>query len=147
MNMQKETERTQKLNPLTILYIVVALAVISVIYDYKVSVVCVIVMMLVAAGFGEFTSYLKLWSRSILWMCALCFVLQIFFIPGEDVIWKYGVFQVTREGLEQASKLCSRLFGAGSAALAVVAGPRSAVSFPPPRSPQPVFFPLSPPLL
>ena len=117
MNMQKETERTQKLNPLTILYIVVALAVISVIYDYKVSVVCVIVMMLVGAGFGEFTSYLKLWSRSILWMCALCFVLQIFFIPGEDVIWKYGVFQVTREGLEQASKLCSRLFGAGSAAI------------------------------
>lgn len=37
--------------------------------------------------------------------------------------------------------------GPVSAALAVVAGPRSAVSFPPPRSPQPVFFPLSPPLL
>lgn len=37
--------------------------------------------------------------------------------------------------------------GPVSAALAVVAGPRSAVSFPPPRSPQPVFFSSLPPLL
>ncbi len=117
MNVQKETGRTQKLNPLTILYIVAALAVISVVYDYKVSVVCVVMMMFIAAGFGEFTSYFKLWCKSILWMCALCFVLQIFFIPGEDIIWKYGVFQVTREGFGQAVKLCSRLFGAGSAAI------------------------------
>lgn len=35
--------------------------------------------------------------------------------------------------------------GPVSAALAVVAGPRSAVSFPPPRSPQPVFFSSLPP--
>lgn len=117
MDMQKEVERTQKLNPLTILYIVAALAIISIVYDYKVSVVCVAVMMLIAAGFGKLTSYLKLWTRSILWMCALCFVLQIFFIPGEDVIWKFGVFQMTAEGLKQALKLCSRLFGAGSAAI------------------------------
>ena len=115
--MQKEVERTQKLNPLTILYIVISLAVISVVYDYKVSIVCVDVMMSVAAGFGRLASYLKLWSRSILWMCALCFVLQIFFIPGEEVIWSFGVFQITAEGLAQAAKLCSRLFGAGSAAI------------------------------
>lgn len=60
--MQKEVERTQKLNPLTILYIVISLAVISVVYDYKVSIVCVAVMMSVAAGFGRLASYLKLWS-------------------------------------------------------------------------------------
>jgi len=115
--MQKEMQRNQGLNPLTVLYIIVALALISVVYDYKVSIVCVIVMMFIAAGFGKFKPYVTLWLKSILWMCALCFVLQIFFIPGEDIIWQFGVFRITREGLNQAAKLCSRLFGAGSAAI------------------------------
>lgn len=115
--MVKERKGVRALNPLTILYMIIVLAVAAVLFDYRVTLLTVAVMILIAVISGVGAPYVKLWMKSMLLICIICFVLQSLFIPGEDVLWKMWVFSVTREGLEKAIVLSSRILGAGSAIL------------------------------
>ena len=115
--MEKERKGVRALNPLTILFLIVVLAVVSVIFDYRITLLTVLVMILIAVFSGVGASYIKLWMKSMLLICIICFVLQALFIPGEDILWKWWVFSVTREGLQKAIVLSSRILGAGSAIL------------------------------
>ena len=115
--MVKERKGVRALNPLTILYMIIVLAVVAVLFDYRVTLLTVAVMILIAVISGVGAPYVKLWMKSMLLICIICFVLQSLFIPGEDVLWKMWVFSVTREGLEKAIVLSSRILGAGSAIL------------------------------
>lgn len=105
------------LNPLTILYLVILLAIISALFDYRVTIVSVLVMMLLAGVSGEGKAYFLLWLKSIFLICVICFVLQSLFIPGEQIIWKVWVFSIKVESVQKAIILCSRILGIGSAIL------------------------------
>lgn len=115
--MKAERRGAKALNPLTVLFLIVALALAAVIFDYRVTLGMVLVMMLLAAVSGEGKAYVLLWLKSIFLMCAICFVFQVFFIPGKDIVWRFWVFSITSEGVHKAVTLCSRILGFGSAAL------------------------------
>ena len=107
----------KNLNPLTILYLIIMLAVISAVFDYKVTLITVTAMILIAAAAGEGKEFISLWLKSIFLICLICFILQSLFIPGEQVIWKIWIFSVKAESLKRAVALSSRILGIGSAIL------------------------------
>ena len=92
--MNERQKGVKALNPLTILYLVIALAVISAIFDYRVTLAAVAVMILIAASAGEGVSFIKLWLKSIVLICVICFILQSLFIPGEEVLWSFWVLSI-----------------------------------------------------
>lgn len=115
--MEAKQKGVKALNPLTTLYLVVVLAVVSALFDYRVTLVVIVVMLLLAAVSGEGKSFFMLWLKSIALICAICFVLQALFIPGEDIIWKFWIFSIKVESVNRAISLCSRILGIGSAIL------------------------------
>ena len=115
--MSERQKGVKALNPLTILYLVIALAVVSAIFDYRVTLATVVVMIVIAASAGEGVSFIKLWLKSIVLICVICFVLQSLFIPGEEVLGEFWVLQIKMESVQKAIVLCSRIMGIGSAIL------------------------------
>lgn len=115
--MKHKKRGLKTLNPVTTLCIIFMLGIVATIFDYKVM-ICMLLLMEIAAAFsGEGANYLKLWLKSVFLMCVVCFLFQVLFIPGEIEIWRIGIFSVTKESLESAITLCSRLLGIGSAAI------------------------------
>lgn len=115
--MNQRKKGVKSLNPLTIVYLVIALSVISLLFNVWVTVATVVVMFVFAAISGEGKSFFTLWLKSILLICVICFILQALFIPGENVIFKVWIFSVKEESLNKAIVLCSRIMGVGSAVL------------------------------
>lgn len=115
--MNKRKKGVKTLNPLTILYLIVALGVISILFSVYVTAATVVVMFVLAGVSGEGKAFFALWLKSILLICVVCFILQSLFIPGENVLWKIWIFSVKEESLSKAIVLCSRIMGVGSAVL------------------------------
>lgn len=115
--MQNNKEQKNILNPLTNLYIILALAIISALFGNGTAIICVLVMIGIAFTYRTGKEYLKLWVKTIFFVTVVCFIFQILFIPGDTVIWKLWVFSITQEGLDKAVSLCSKILGIGSAAI------------------------------
>ena len=115
--MQNNKEQKNILNPLTNLYIILALAIISALFGNGTAIICVLIMFGIAFIYRTGKEYLKLWVKMIFFVTVVCFVFQILFIPGDTVIWKLWVFSITQEGLDKAVSLCSKILGIGSAAI------------------------------
>lgn len=115
--MQNNKEQKNILNPLTNLYIILALAIISALFGNGTAIICVLVMIGIAFAYQTGKEYLKLWVKTIFFVTVVCFIFQILFIPGDTVIWKLWVFSITQEGLDKAVSLCSKILGIGSAAI------------------------------
>lgn len=115
--MQNNKEQKNILNPLTNLYIILALAIISALFGNGTAIICVLVMIGMAFTYRTGKEYLKLWVKMIFFVTVVCFIFQILFIPGDTVIWKLWVFSITQEGLDKAVSLCSKILGIGSAAI------------------------------
>lgn len=115
--MREKQKDVKTLNPLTILYLILVLAIVSALFDYRVTLITVAVMLLIAAISGVGRSFTALWLKSIVLICGICFVLQALFIPGEEIIWKLWIFSVKRESISKGISLCSRILGIGSAIL------------------------------
>ncbi len=115
--MEKKGKGLKALNPITALCIVLCLGIIATIFDYKVMLCMLIIMEIAAAVSGEGLTYIKLWLKSVFILCAICFLFQALFIPGETVLYKALIFTVTQESLDAAISLSTRLFGIGSAAI------------------------------
>lgn len=115
--MQNNKEQKNILNPLTNLYIILALAIISALFGNGTAIICVLIMFGIAFTYRTGKEYLKLWVKMIFFVTVVCFIFQILFIPGDTVIWKWWVFSITQEGLDKAVSLCSKILGIGSAAI------------------------------
>ena len=109
--MQNNKEQKNILNPLTNLYIILALAIISALFGNGTAIICVLVMIGIAFTYRTGKEYLKLWVKMIFFVTVVCF------ISGDTVIWKLWVFSITQEGLDKAVSLCSKILGIGSAAI------------------------------
>lgn len=115
--MQNNKGQKNILNPLTNLYIILALAIISALFGNGTAIICVLIMLGIAFIYRTGKEYLKLWVKMIFFVTVVCFIFQILFIPGDTVIWKLWVFSITQEGLDKAVSLCSKILGIGSAAI------------------------------
>lgn len=115
--MDKKQKGLKAWNPLTSLYLIIVLAIVSVLFDYRITLLMVAAMIVLAAASGVGMAFTKLWLKSIVLVCVICFILQSLFIPGEKVLWSLWIFSVTEEGVSKAIVLCSRILGVGSAIL------------------------------
>lgn len=115
--MDKKQKGLKAWNPLTSLYLIIVLAIVSVLFDYRITLLMVAAMIVLAAVSGVGAAFTKLWLKSIVLVCIICFILQSLFIPGEKVLWSLWIFSVTEEGVSKAIVLCSRILGVGSAIL------------------------------
>ena len=115
--MREKQKGAKALNPLTSLYMIIVLAIVSALFDYRVTLICVAAMLLISAVSGIGKSFVALWLKSIVLICIICFVLQSLFIPGEQILWKFWLFSVKAESVRKAISLCSRILGIGSAIL------------------------------
>ena len=115
--MDKKQKGLKAWNPLTSLYLIIVLAIVSVLFDYRITLLIVAAMIILAAVSGVGMAFTKLWLKSIVLVCIICFILQSLFIPGEKTLWSLWIFTVTEEGVSKAIVLCSRILGVGSGIL------------------------------
>ena len=81
----------KNLNPLTILYLIIMLAVISAVFDYKVTLITVTAMILIAAAAGEGKEFISLWLKSIFLIC-LIYLTVTFYSWGAGYLENMDIF-------------------------------------------------------
>ncbi|MFE4242834.1 energy-coupling factor transporter transmembrane component T family protein [Peribacillus butanolivorans] len=90
------------LNPLTKLNIVIALAIVSIISkNWQVSVSIIAFYFLLAALAGRIKPFAKLYIKLGLLIGSLLFIMRALFIPGETSLYKFWLFTITQEGINQ----------------------------------------------
>ena len=105
------------LNPITQLYLCLFIAVSSLFYDYRYTAVLIVVMIAIAAMAGKAGEFVGMWLKSIVLISVVVFVMQALFLPGDTVLWKFWIFSVKQEGIDNAVTLCTRIMGVGTAAV------------------------------
>lgn len=112
---EKRKNRMMALNPITKLYLMILLAIVSVLFDWKWAVGTVAVTIVFAKAAGKLSEFLRMWLKTIVLVSAFVFCMQALFLPGTDIWWRFWIFSVKGEGVRRAISLCSRILGAGTA--------------------------------
>lgn len=112
---EKKANRIMALNPITKLYLMALLAVVSVLFDWRWAVGTVAVTIVLSAAAGIFWKFLQMWLKTIVLVSIFVFCMQALFLPGTEVWWKFWIFSVKGEGVRRAISLCSRILGVGTA--------------------------------
>ncbi len=118
--MKEKTNPVMELNPITKIYIVVFLAVTSLFFSYYYTGAMVLIMILLAGAAGKGKEFLAMWIKTIVFITVFCFVMQALFLPGDTVLWKWLIFSVKLEGIQNAIILCTRILGVGSAVVLAI---------------------------
>lgn len=104
-----------ELHPLTkfyfSLFILVAVLIIPG-YIFAFAVFPVLVLIAILAGVAK--EFLSIVLKALLSVLILVFLMQMFFYPGEDVLWKSGIFSIKQEGLDYGLLLTSRILAIGA---------------------------------
>jgi cobalt/nickel transport system permease protein/energy-coupling factor transport system permease protein len=103
------------LNPLSQLAVLVVLAIASLLYGPTYNAVQLVVLMLVAAAAGCLAPFLKMWLKTVFFVSVVVFILQALLLPGDDVIAQVWILEATREGVDNALSLVTRIVGVGTA--------------------------------
>ena len=96
---------------------VVLLAFIALLFDYRISTVVLCVMIGMACAAGILKPFLSMWMKTIVFITVVVFIMQLFFLPGETEIWSFWIFSIKQESLSNAISVCTRLLGVGTAAV------------------------------
>ena len=70
--------------------------------------------MLIAYLAGEIKEFTKLVVKALLFLVIIIFLMQIFFYPGSEVFWRWGVLQISMEGVQYGLLMSSRVLAVGS---------------------------------
>ncbi|WP_313892068.1 energy-coupling factor transporter transmembrane component T [Psychrobacillus sp.] len=73
------------------------------------------VLVLVAIFAGVAKEFLNIVLKALLSVLIIVFIMQMFFYPGEHVLWSWKVFSIKQEGLNYGLILTSRILAIGSA--------------------------------
>lgn len=119
-NMKEKKNLIMDLNPITKIYMIVFLAVSSLFFSYYYTAAMVAVMIVLAALAGQGLEFVKMWLKTIVFITIFCFIMQALFLPGDTVLWKWAVFSVKMEGIQNAVVLCTRILGVGSAVVLAI---------------------------
>lgn len=82
----------------------------NVIYSYG----CFFICAVIAANCGVIKEYIKYGLASIGILAFFILIMQMFFYPGEGVIWSLGFLKLTEEGINFGLKMSSRIVAIGS---------------------------------
>lgn len=82
----------------------------SYIYAFCVVPLC----MLIALFAGEIREFVKLVIKALLVLVIVIFLMQCFFYPGSEVLWKWGVLKISMEGVQYGLIMSSRILAIGS---------------------------------
>lgn len=89
------------LNPLSKLNIVIVLAVVPMIaQSWQVSMAMIIFYFFLATASSRLKQFSKIYVKLALLIGSLLFIMRAMFIPGKDVLMKFGFITITKEGVD-----------------------------------------------
>ncbi|TQR21649.1 energy-coupling factor transporter transmembrane component T family protein [Psychrobacillus vulpis] len=104
-----------QLHPLTkfyfSLFILVAVLIVPG-YIFSFAVFPILVLIAILAGVTK--EFLSIVLKALLSVLVIVFIMQMFFYPGDEVLWKAGIFSITQEGLDYGLLLTSRILAIGA---------------------------------
>ena len=104
------------LHPLTKLYFALSISAASVISaNYSFIFSLFFVLLCIAFACKKGSSFVSTTLKALGILIVIIFLIQIFFYPGSDILWKNQTFRITQEGVDKGISLCSRILVIGSA--------------------------------
>lgn len=82
-------------------------------YAYPFSILLLTILIAILAG--KATNVLNLVIKGLVPIATLIFLLQIFFYPGDTILWSFWIFSIKMEGINFSLLLISRILALGSA--------------------------------
>lgn len=64
---------------------------------------------------GVFKEFMSIVVKALVSVLVIVFLMQIFFFPGEQVLWRWWIFEIKQEGVYYGLILTSRILAIGSA--------------------------------
>ncbi|WP_277586323.1 energy-coupling factor transporter transmembrane component T family protein [Psychrobacillus antarcticus] len=104
-----------QLHPLTKFYFSLFILVIVLIipgYSFAFAIFPVLVLIAVFAGVSK--EFLSIVLKALLSVLIIVFIMQMFFYPGDHVLWNWGIFSIKQEGVDYGLLLTSRILAIGS---------------------------------
>lgn len=114
MQMVEETyliNNSKKLNPLTYGLFTIMLIIGSLLFGVEFLILELIMLFVVAGITGILKTYTKTWLLTAVVLTLVVSLLQILFLPGDDVIFRFLIFDITTNGLDRALVIGSRILG------------------------------------
>lgn len=106
----------QNLYPTTkFLYVLFVIITSFVVPGYAYSFSMLLLTILIAKLAGKATNVLNLVIKGLVPIATLIFLLQIFFYPGDTILWSFWIFSIKMEGINFSLLLISRILALGSA--------------------------------
>lgn len=103
------------LYPTTKLLMIMAIIVSTfIIPGYIYAYMCFPICILIAYRCGKLKEFLKFVKSGLLFLIIAIFIMQCFFFPGNEVIWKWSVFSIKREGVLYGLNMTSKILAIGS---------------------------------
>ncbi|MFD1781594.1 energy-coupling factor transporter transmembrane component T [Fredinandcohnia salidurans] len=85
----------------------------NIVFSYLLVPLCFLIAILASKG----KIFFNLFMKALLPIALMIFLLQIFFYPGETILWELGIFSISQEGVVFSLTLISRLLSIGAAFL------------------------------
>ena len=105
-----------KLHPLTKFYFsLLIFGVVLVVPGHEFAFAVFLFLLAISIFAGVSKEFLRVVFKALVFVLVIVFIMQLFFYPGNVVMWEWGIFQVKQEGLEYGLILTSRILAMGSA--------------------------------
>ncbi|MET0786015.1 MAG: energy-coupling factor transporter transmembrane component T [Paenisporosarcina sp.] len=105
-----------QLHPLTKFYFsLLILGVVLIVPGYLFAYIVFLFLALIAFLASVSKEFLRVVLKALVFVLVIVFIMQLFFYPGEQVLWKWGIFKIKQEGLDYGLILTSRILAIGSA--------------------------------
>lgn len=72
------------------------------------------ILTLIAMIVGVAKEFLSIVFKALVTVLIFIFIMQMFFYPGENVLWSWGIFEIKQEGIIYSLMLTSRILAIGS---------------------------------
>lgn len=95
---------------ITLLAIILVMFYPGYIFQYSFFFVCLLIAILA----GEVTEFCKSFFKSIFLVAIFIALFQVFLVPGETIIWEWGIFKVSQEGIMNTLGITSKLIAIGA---------------------------------
>ncbi|WP_225986157.1 energy-coupling factor transporter transmembrane component T family protein [Psychrobacillus glaciei] len=105
-----------RLHPMTKFYFsLFILGIVLILPGYAVAFSIFPFLILIALLAGVSKEFLSIVLKALLSVLIIVFIMQMFFYPGENILWEWGFLQIKQEGLNYGLLLTSRILAIGSA--------------------------------
>lgn len=105
-----------QLHPMTKFYAALfILTIVLIVPGYWFSFALFFVLVAISIMAGVSKEFISIVLKALLSVLVIVFLMQIFFFPGEQVLWQWWIFEIKQEGVYYGLILTSRILAIGSA--------------------------------